>query len=137
MCWSFRMGTKKNDKHQLFTRTCKNQTISWLVHNLSIFGARTSHRQTWIHKTYHGPNLGEATTFPLIVYYVLDHRTSTQMSFLSHDSQVGVLKFLKLGLSQLWGLITLCVDLRLRWGLKQNCSSCQKLSNGMWHVTCT
>jgi hypothetical protein len=30
---------------------------------------------------------------------------------LSLDSQVGVLKFLKLGLLQLWGPITLCEDL--------------------------
>jgi hypothetical protein len=25
----------------------------------------------------------------------------------------------------------------LRWGLKQNCSPCQKLFNSMWHTTCT
>jgi hypothetical protein len=37
--------------------------------------------QTWTHKTHHNPNLGEATTFPLIVYFVLDDGTSTQMSF--------------------------------------------------------
>jgi hypothetical protein len=34
-----------------------------------------------IHKINHGPDLGEATTFPLIVYYVPDHETKTQMSF--------------------------------------------------------
>jgi len=34
--------------------------------------------------------------------------------FLSWDSQVGVPKLPKLGLSQLWGLITLCVNLRLK-----------------------
>jgi hypothetical protein len=27
--------------------------------------------------------------------------------------------------------------LQLRWGLKQSCSPCQKLSNGMWHDTYT
>ncbi len=30
-CWSCRMGTRKSDKHQLFTRTCTNQPTSWLV----------------------------------------------------------------------------------------------------------
>jgi hypothetical protein len=40
-----------------------------------------SHGQTRIHKTHHGPDLGEATTFPLIVYFVPNHETSTQMSF--------------------------------------------------------
>ncbi len=36
---------------------------------------------------------------------------------LSQDSQVGVPKFPKLGLSQLWRPITLCEDFWLRWGL--------------------
>ncbi len=51
------------------------------MHSLNIFGARTSHGQTWIHKTHHGLNLEEATTFFLIVYFVLGHGTNTQMSF--------------------------------------------------------
>jgi hypothetical protein len=45
------------------------------------FGARTSHVQTDTHKSHHGPDLGEATTFPLIAYFVPDHGTNTQMSF--------------------------------------------------------
>jgi hypothetical protein len=32
------------------------------------------HEQTWTQKTHHGPNLGETTTFPLIVYYVPFHK---------------------------------------------------------------
>jgi hypothetical protein len=31
----------------------------------------------------------------------------------------------------------LCLDLRLRLDLKQSCSPCQKISNGMWHATFT
>jgi len=57
--------------------------------------------------------------------------------FLSRDSQVGVLKSPRLGLSRLWGAITLCVDLVLRWGLKQSCSPHQELSNCMLHAICT
>ncbi len=45
---------------QLFTQTYINQITSWLVHNWSTFGAWTSHEQTWIHKTHHNVNLGEA-----------------------------------------------------------------------------
>jgi len=45
------------------------------------FGARTNHGQIQIHKTHHGSDLGEATTFPLIIYFVPGHGTSTQMSF--------------------------------------------------------
>jgi hypothetical protein len=36
-----------------------------------------------------------------------------------------------------WKPITLHVNLRLRWSLKQSCSLCQKLSNRMWHATYT
>jgi hypothetical protein len=73
-----------------------------------------SHRQTRTHKTHHGLNLGEAITFPLIVYYALLHEAHIQMVFLSRDSQMGVSKFPKLGLPQLWGPITLCADLQLK-----------------------
>jgi hypothetical protein len=50
---------------------------------------------------------------------------------------MGVQKFPKLGLSRLWGPITLCVNLQLRWHLKQSCNPCQGLSNFMSHTTCT
>ncbi len=67
--------------NQLLTQTCTNQTTSWLVHSWSIFSAQMSHEQTWTHKTHHGPNLGEATTFPFIIFYVFHHRANTQLSF--------------------------------------------------------
>ncbi len=38
-------------------------------------------------------------------------------------------------LSWLWRCITLCVDLRSRWGLKQSFSPCWELFNGMSHAT--
>ncbi len=55
---------------------------------------------------------------------------------LSWDSQVGIPKFLKLRLPQLWRPITLHANLQLTWGLNQSCNTCQELSNGMWHTTC-
>jgi hypothetical protein len=36
---------------------------------------------TRTHKSHHGLDLGEATTFPLIVYSVFGHGISSQMSF--------------------------------------------------------
>ncbi len=57
--------------------------------------------------------------------------------FLSRDSQMGVPKLSTLGLPQLWSLITLCADLRLRWGLNQSCSPHQELSSDMLHATWT
>jgi hypothetical protein len=56
------------------------------VHSWNTFGAGTSHGQTWTHKTHHGLDLGEDITFPLIVYFVLGHGTSTQMSFCPETS---------------------------------------------------
>ncbi len=38
------------------------------MHSLNTFGARMSHGLTRTHKTHHGPDLGEATTFPLKMY---------------------------------------------------------------------
>jgi hypothetical protein len=59
------------------------------MHNLSTFGVRMSHGQTWIHKTHHDPNLGEATSFPFIVYYVLLHEAHIQMAFCLEIPKVG------------------------------------------------
>jgi hypothetical protein len=55
--------------------------MSWLVHSWSTFGARMNHGQTHTHKTHHGPDLGEATTFPFIVFSMPSHGASIQMSF--------------------------------------------------------
>ncbi len=96
------------------------------------FDAQTHHEQTRTHKTHkthHGPDLGEATIFPLIVFFVFGHKAYTQMSFCPRTPKLGVPK---LGLSQLWKPIILCVDLWLKWGLKQSC----KPHQGQWYVTC-
>jgi len=50
---------------------------------------------------------------------------------------VGVPKFPKLGLPQLWGPITLCANFQLKWNLNQNCNRHWELSNDMWHATYT
>jgi len=106
------------------------------MHNWSTFTARTNHGQIQTHKTHHGPNLGEVTTFPLIVYFVPSHGTSTQMSFCPKTPKW------KSRNSHNWdsrdfGPIALRAYLWLRWGLKKSCSPCQELSNDMSHVTCT
>jgi hypothetical protein len=65
----------------LLTRACTNQTTIWLVRNWNIFCAWTSHDCAWIHKIHHGLDLREATTFPLIVFFMPNHGANTQMSF--------------------------------------------------------
>jgi hypothetical protein len=56
-------------------------TTKWLVRILEHLGAKTSHGQLWTHKTHHGPDLGEATTFPHIVLSMPLHGTCIQMAF--------------------------------------------------------
>jgi hypothetical protein len=92
---------------------------------------------TRIHKTHHGSDLGEATIFPLIVFSVISHGGCMQMSFCLGIPNLGVPKFPKLRLLEFWKVITSYENLWLRWGLKQSCSPCQKLSNDIWHIIFT
>ncbi len=48
---------------------------------LERFWCQDERRATWTHKTHHGPDLREATTFPLIVYSAPLHRGHIQMAF--------------------------------------------------------
>jgi hypothetical protein len=43
------------------------------MYNWNTFGAWMNHGYTRIHKTHHSPILGEGTTFPLIVFCVINH----------------------------------------------------------------
>ncbi len=108
---------------QLFSFHCFHIWIcSWIHHGIwrcVIFGARTRHGQTWIYKTHHGPNLGEATTFPLLVFFVPGHGANDQMSFCPKTPKLGITKFSKLGLLQLWKPITSYAYLQLRWCLNK------------------
>jgi hypothetical protein len=85
-------------------------------------------------KTHHSSDLGEATTFPLIVYSAPLHGAHIQMAFLSRDSRERVSKLRQLGLSQLWSPITLRANFGSRCGLKQSCSPRRELFNSMLHV---
>jgi len=103
---------------------------------LEHFGARTNHGQTRTHKTHHGPDLGEATTFPLIVYSVLATRPTFKCHFVS-GLPSGSPEIPTTGTPTTLGPITLCANLRLRWALKQSCTSCRELSNDLSHATFT
>jgi len=67
-----------------------------------------SHGQTRIHKTHHGPDLGEATTF--LPYRILcGYPQGPQPNDPSGSPEMP-----RLGLPQLWGPITLRADLEMR-----------------------
>jgi len=134
-CWNSGMGLGRmtsinysQDLHKTNTR--------WLMHSWSTFGAKTSHEQTWIHKTHHNPNLGEATTFPLIVYFVPLHDAHIQIAFCPRTPKWESQNCQSWD-SRNFGAPTLCADLQLRWGLKQSCSPHRELSNGLLHTTYT
>jgi hypothetical protein len=50
---------------------------AWLKH----FWTRTNHGHTQTHKIHRNLDLGEAITFPIIIFFVHGHRACTQMSF--------------------------------------------------------
>jgi hypothetical protein len=77
-----------NYSHKL----AQTKTTSWLVCGWSTFGARTSHEHTQTYKTHHDPNLGEATTFPLIIFSVINQRGCIQMLFCPKTPKLGFLK---------------------------------------------
>jgi hypothetical protein len=51
------------------------------MHSSNTFGVRTRHGQPRTHKTHHSPDLGEATTFLLIVLSAILHKGHIQMAF--------------------------------------------------------
>jgi hypothetical protein len=78
---------------------------------------------------HHGPDLGEATTFPLIVYSMPLHETNTQMAFGPGIPKVGTPATL--------GPHNFVWKLPIEMRSKQSCSSHQELSNTILHATYT
>jgi hypothetical protein len=79
------------------------------------------------------PGLGGSHLLPPYNILCISPRGPPPNAFLSRDSQVRIPKLLRLGLPQVWGIITLRANLWLKWGLKQSCSPRQELSNGISH----
>jgi hypothetical protein len=92
---------------------------------------------TWTHKTHHGPDSGEATTFPHIVFSAARHRGYIQMAQIPGTPKLesrNCPEIVPVGVPGLWEVISSRPDLRSRRGLKQSCSPCRDLSNAMSHA---
>ncbi len=77
-----RDGIRKSDKLLItLSQICIQPTTSLLVHIWEHIGAKTNHGRLQTHKTHHGPNSGEATTFPHIVFFVSLRDTYIRMAF--------------------------------------------------------
>ncbi len=70
------------EKIKLFGHEHASKTnTSWLEVILHALGVGTSHGLIRTHLTHHGPDSGEATTFPLIVFSAAPHGGYIQMLF--------------------------------------------------------
>jgi hypothetical protein len=85
-CWSSEMGLGRIDKliHSHGPAHNPHKVVSAELEHLWCWDEPWATRT---HKTHHSPDLGEATTFPLIVYSAPLHRAHIQMTFFSRDSR--------------------------------------------------
>jgi hypothetical protein len=93
----------------------------------------------WTHLTHHGPDSGEATTFPLIVFFAALRRGYIQMAFFPGTPKLesrNCPEIVPIGVLGLWELISPDCQVRLERGLNQCCSSPRGLSNAMSHFRC-
>jgi hypothetical protein len=73
----------------LVTRSCiKNQPTSWLVYLRNHYWCWDKPWATQTHLTHHGSDLGEATTFPHIVFSALLRRTHIRMALCPETPKV-------------------------------------------------
>jgi hypothetical protein len=91
----------------------------------------------WTHLTHHGPNSGEATTFPLIVFFAALRRGYIQVALFPGTPKLesrNCSEIVPGGVSRLWELITPDCEVRSRRGLNQSCSPRRDLSNDVSHL---
>jgi hypothetical protein len=88
------------------------------------------------HKTHHGPDSGEATTFPHIVFSATLRRSYIQMVFFPGTPKLesrNCPETVPVGVPGLWELITPDCRVWSRRGLNQSCSPHRDLFNAMSH----
>jgi hypothetical protein len=89
---------------------------------------------TWTHKTHHGPDSGEATTFPHIVYSAARDGGYIQMAQIPGTPKLesrNCPEIVPVGVPRLWELITPDSHIRSRRGLNQSCSPRRDLFNAV------
>jgi hypothetical protein len=135
-CWSSKMGLGRIDKLHLLTRAYIKPTQGGycIVGTLLVLGRAASNSDS---QDSPRPGLGGSHHLPPYIIFCASPWGPHPNGILSWDSQVRISKLPKLQLPWLWGPITSCSDLELRWGLKQNCNPRRELSNGMLHAICT
>jgi len=110
-------------------------TPSWLELILHLFGVGTSHGRPWTHLIHHGPDLGEATTFPHIVFSAVPRGSHIRMALFPETPKEESRNCPKLD-SRDFGQSYPGSNLWLEWGLNQSCSPPWELSNSLSHSIC-
>jgi hypothetical protein len=90
----------------------------------------------WTHLTHHGPDSGEATTFPPIVFSAAFRRDYIQMALFPGTPKLesrNCPEIVPVGVPGLWELITPDCRVGSRRGLNQSCSPRWDLFNDMLH----
>jgi hypothetical protein len=112
------------------------QTTKWLVHIREYPWVLRQATGTLTHKTHHGPDSGEATTFPHIVFYAPLHGDYTQMAHFPRTPKLesrNCPETVLVGVPGLWELITPDCRVWSQQGLNQSCNPCRDLFNAMSH----
>jgi hypothetical protein len=90
----------------------------------------------WTHLTHHGPDSGEATTFPLIIFSAPLHRGYIEVPLFPGTPKLesrNCPETVPGGVPGLWELITPDCRVGSQRGLNQSCSPCRALSNDVLH----
>jgi hypothetical protein len=112
------------------------QTTKWLVHIREhpwVLGQATG---TLTHKTHHGPDSGEATTFPHIVFSMLLRGDYIQMALFPGTPKLesrNCPEIVPVGVLGFWELITPDCRVWLQQGLNQSYNPRRDLSNAVSH----
>jgi len=112
------------------------QTTKWLVHipgHPWVLGQATG---TLDHKTHHGPDSGEATTFPHIIFSAMFRWGYIQIALFPGTPKLesrNCPETVPVGVPGLWELIIPDFKVSLQRGLNQSCNPCRDLSNDISH----
>jgi hypothetical protein len=114
----------------------QNKPPTWLVHIPGHPWVLGQAMGTLDHETHHGPDSGEATTFPHIVFSTPHFRDYIQMALFPGTPKLesrNCPETVSGGVLWLWELITPDCQVWSRQGLNQSCSPRQDLFNDVSH----
>jgi hypothetical protein len=114
----------------------QNKPPTWLIHIPGHPWVLGQVMSIWTHLTHHGPDSGEATTFPLIVFSAALRWGYIQMALFPGTPKLESQNCPEIvlgGVPGLWALITPDCEVWSQRGLNQTCSSRRDLSNDVSH----